>query len=155
MYWKHDSGHSPGAPESSWGLIYKKCWKKNRTGATLNQSYTRGHDMSTLDYENYRKVIQIVAESFNASEDLTIDAAHDKVDIFDVSFTSVQGERKQFRILRKKYELDVVLKKEYFPGKEFDTWLSNFEYELEQTFLTNIEIDVDDNPVNYEITVKF
>jgi len=111
--------------------------------------------MSTLDYENYRKVIQIVAESFDASEDLTIDAAHDKVDIFDVSFTSVQGERKQFRILRKKYELDVVLKKEYFPGKEFDTWLSNFEYELEQTFLTNIEIDVDDNPVNYEITVKF
>lgn len=111
--------------------------------------------MSTLDHDNYRKVIQIVAESFDASEDLTIDAAHDKVDIFDISFTSVRGDNKKFRILRRKYEVDVILKKDYFTGNSFDKWLSGFEYELEQTFLTNIEIDVDDNPVHYEITVKF
>jgi hypothetical protein len=130
----------------------------------LEKKYTRHHTepiihgrtyMSTLDHENYRKVIQIVAESLDSSEDLTIDAAHDKVDIFDVSFTTVQGEQKQFRILRKKYELDVIIKKEYFPEKKFDKWLSNFEYELEQTFLTNIKVDVDENPVNYDITVHF
>lgn len=107
--------------------------------------------MSTIDY---MKVIDIISKLFEADRKVDLTATHDKIDIFDIVTHCYDGTKVPYRMLLQKYELDVIIKKEDFPGDmKFSKFVSRFEYEMEQEFLTNVQIESEEEAVKYKVKI--
>lgn len=111
--------------------------------------------MSSIDY---MKVIDIISKTFGANKEVDLKATHDrqdKIDKFDITMTLSDGSNLTYRILLFRHELDILLEKKCIDGKQFKKWISNFEYELEQSLFTNIHLNVSDEINEYKIKVTF
>ncbi len=111
--------------------------------------------MSSIDY---MKVIDIISKTFGANKEVDLKAAHDrrdKTDKFDITMTLSDGSRFSYRILLFRHELDVLIDKNSVGEKEFKKWVSNFEFELEQTLFLNVKLNVSDEISEYKIKVMF
>jgi len=98
--------------------------------------------MSQRAHPNYRRVIDVITKLFNASRSVDIAALHDRDDIFDVTMTLPDGGTKKFRVVQRPYELEVVFDRDFLARDKMERWLGSFEFELEQTFLVNVKVDV-------------
>ena len=98
--------------------------------------------MGQHEHQNYRRVIDVITKTFNANRSVDIAALHDRDDIFDVTMTMPDGGAKKFRVVQRPYELEVVFGRDFFTQDKMERWLGSFEFELEQTFLVNVKVDV-------------
>ena len=104
--------------------------------------------MSTIDY---MKIIDIISKSFDADRNVDLTAKHEKIDIFNVVMTLHAGGTVAYRINLHKYELEVIIEKKYFVAKKFKRWLSNFEYDLEQEFKTNVKVNHEEDVMTHHV----
>jgi hypothetical protein len=102
---------------------------------------------------DYMKVIDIVSKAFDADKDVKLTASHDTIDIFDIKTTRHDGEIISYRLLLRKDELELVLAKPLFVDMKFDKFISRFEYEMEQAFLTNIHLETSDDSRDYHVKI--
>ena len=106
--------------------------------------------MASIDY---MKVIDIITKLFDASRPLDLDARHEKSDIFDVRSQRSDGSGLEYRIVLGKFDIQIIIGKKYFPENGFDKWLPRFEFEMEQAFLSNISLKIEDEPEQYRIKI--
>ncbi len=104
---------------------------------------------------DYMKVVDIISRIFNAKKTVDLKATHEKVDIFDISTTSLDGKPIAYRILLNGFTMEIILPKDLFNTIRFEKWQSMFEYEMEQAFLSNIRLEVRDQAGDYHIITTF
>lgn len=108
--------------------------------------------MSTIDY---MKIIDIISKLLEANRQVDLTATHDKIDIFDVITHCYDGTDVPYRILLRKYDMDVIFKIDDFPANmKFSKFVSRFEYEMEQTFLTNVHIESEEESIKYKVKIS-
>ena len=107
--------------------------------------------MKSLDY---MKVIDIVSKLFQADRKVDLKASHEKkIDIFEIQAKCHDGRKLAYHIHLKPHEMDVIIPKKSFESKKFSKWISQFEYEMEQTFFRNVKIDVHEEAIDYRIVI--
>ncbi len=102
---------------------------------------------------DYRKVVSIIARTLNVESDISLVPSRENINLFDVSFADKSGEKVECRIRNDKFKLEVKIRKSYFNEKKFQRWIRDFEYELEQAFLSNIKVSVEHDSADYRITL--
>lgn len=110
--------------------------------------------MSSRDPLDYRKVIIAVAKTLNASRDVTIDASHSRADIFDVTTAGEGGAPVKYRLEKLDAFMMLTIGHDIVPDPAFKRWIANFEYELEQTFLTNIRLETTRESSHYRVKIN-
>ena len=107
---------------------------------------------------DYMKVVDVISRTFQAAREVKFQAVHDRkdqVDKFLVEMNLPGGAVVPYRIHLLGHDLDVIIGKKYFDSLDFDKWLSAFEYELEQKFLTNVKLAVSNDATDYRIRLPF
>lgn len=107
--------------------------------------------MATIDY---MKVIDLISQLFNA-EKVDYSSSHSKFDIFDIVLTLKNNIERKCRLYLDKSYLEIIFNKGYLSEKEFDKWISKFEFQLEQIFLRNIKIETHSESENYRIKITY
>ena len=108
--------------------------------------------MSKIDY---LKVIDLMARTLKLDQHVDVSNPGEEFNIFSVTMTGINIESKECKIVVNEFDMDVFFKKTYFTEHDFDKFTSRFEYELEQTFFKNIEMDFDEDVVNYKMKIHF
>ena len=111
--------------------------------------------MGQMPEFDYHKVVSIIARTLNVESDISLVPVKGNLNLFDVSFSDKNGQKVECRIINDKFKLEVKIRKSYFDEKKFQRWIRDFEYELEQAFLSNIKVSVDqDEAADYRITLS-
>ncbi len=88
---------------------------------------------------DYMKVLDVAAKTLNADK-FEIDRPIQAGDKFEVTATSSEKAPKKFTVSLSEGGLELEFSKNNFPNREFEKWLADFEYGLEQAFLTNVNV---------------
>jgi hypothetical protein len=102
---------------------------------------------------DFRKVVSILGRTLDMSTDFDIARGEAATDNYTVTFTHKDGSAVTCRIVQGNFRIMLEIARKAFDAKKFDRWVNSFEYELEQAFKSNIKVTVDEDPVNYRITV--
>ncbi len=108
--------------------------------------------MTTIDY---MKVIDTISDTLGAVSARTMDAVHDKIDRFDCTVPLSATDSVQFSLYLHKYYLLFTMKKVEMSERDFEKWLSRFEYQLEQQFVRNIRLEKKESVTEYRIEIHF
>ena len=108
--------------------------------------------MSKIDY---LKVIDLMARTLKLDQHVDVANPDKEFNVFAVEMKGINEDIKQCRLVVRDFDMDLVFKKIYFTEQEFEKFISRFEYDLEQTFFKNIEMDVDEDVVNYKVKIHF
>jgi hypothetical protein len=102
---------------------------------------------------DYMKVIGALSKTLNLE---TIDIRfHDKsTDRLEIIMGGAAVQEKKFNLSLSNFSMELVFSKQYLTGKEFDKWITNFEYELEQAFMKNANIHTSGDASNHIITIE-
>jgi hypothetical protein len=60
---------------------------------------------------------------------------------------------KKFQLSIADFSLELAFPADYLQGRDLQKWISSFEYELEQAFVTNIELHVNSDASKHVIRV--
>jgi hypothetical protein len=92
--------------------------------------------MSRIDY---MKLIGAMSRTLNME---TIDVKfHDKsTDRLEITMGGDAVKEKKFMLSLTDVTAELVFSKQYLQDRDFDRWVTRFEYELEQAFLKNVDI---------------
>ena len=107
--------------------------------------------MSKFDYHN---VINLLAKKFDAGDDFDFKTVKDSGNTFRIEFHTKGDKIINCEIVPGKYEMKISLKTPELPD-DFKEWLRDFEYELEQTFFVNIDLDISADDDNFILTIKY
>ncbi len=107
--------------------------------------------MSEFDY---MKVLELVAQRFAIEGQMDFKSTS-KPNFFEIGFTSKSGEVRAVQVFLAKYQMTVVFSLDYLSRREMDEWIVTFEYQLEQIFMTNIKLDVQQDDSNYRIKIEY
>lgn len=99
------------------------------------------------------KVIDIISRLFGSEKGPEITGFHEKTDNLDVRLPLAGGEI-SLRLTLEKYDIVILITRKGFPAPDFGKWVSRFEYELEQTFFSNIRVEVHTEGENYRIRIS-
>ena len=108
--------------------------------------------MSRIDY---LKVIDLMARTLKLDQHVDVSNPEKEFNIFAVEMKGINEDVKHCKLVVRDFDMDLIFKKIYFTESEFEKFTSKFEYDLEQTFFKNIEMDFDEDVVNYKVTIKF
>jgi hypothetical protein len=103
---------------------------------------------------NYMKVIDILARSLRM-EKVDMQFPDATTNNFEFIMVGPDKVKKPFKLAVKDYNLELALLKNCFTNREFEKWLSAFEYDLEQTFLQNITVHAHEDASAYIIKIAF
>ena len=107
--------------------------------------------MTKLDY---LKVIDILAKTLNM-EIFDMKFPDKTDDKFVVIMSGTDKTMKTLKVSLLEDHLDLTFLKNYFAKREFDKWLAEFEYELEQEFQHNVNVHASRDASNYLIKVRY
>ena len=107
---------------------------------------------STMAPVDYMKAIACITTAFDGKRDVEIKAAHKTIDIFEVTMQLSMGEV-SYELQSNGRTLDLVIGRKHFESIRFERWISKLEFELEQTFLSNIRLEVKETATEYVITI--
>ncbi len=102
---------------------------------------------------DYMKVIGALSKTLNLETiDMKFhDASTDRLEII-MGGTGVQ--EKKFNLSLSNFSVELAFSKQYLSTKEFDKWITRFEYELEQTFMKNVAIHTGGDTSNHIIKIE-
>lgn len=104
----------------------------------------------------YQKIIDVMAESFSAVRPIEKNYAHDeanKMDMIEVLIKTVVGERIVCRIYLSTKGLQLVFYKNQISEKNFEKFVTRFEYDMEQAFFRNFHFERNDTPTEYRLKI--
>jgi len=106
--------------------------------------------MASIDY---MKVLDIAVQTLDISSQCEIQALD--LTVFQAVILKPDGTKVEVTINVNKFELEIILHKDVFNGKEFKKWLNKFEYELEQNFFKNISLTHSETKTDYSIKLLY
>lgn len=107
--------------------------------------------MSQIDYV---KIIDIMGRTLRFDKTLSLEGLGTEIMNATVAFKDAEGVEYPSRVAIARYSMEVTLRRAAVDEKTFNKWLSMFEYELEQTFARNVEIDVVEDALDYRLTIR-
>ncbi len=107
--------------------------------------------MSSIEYT---RVLDIFAKNFELENDFEYSTSDSTVERFDVT-TMDNGIRKVFHVDLKEYEIGIMFSKDYIDEKKLEKLIPRMEYDLEQTFFVNINIEINQAVNDYELHIYF
>lgn len=102
---------------------------------------------------DYMKVLDIAATTMEISSHIEVQALDIK--LFKAVLTRDDGSIAEIFIRVGDYDLELSLDKTALNKKEFQKWLSKFEFELEQVFFKNINLKSSETKLEYKINIEF
>ncbi|MBN1532113.1 MAG: hypothetical protein JXA20_05580 [Spirochaetes bacterium] len=102
---------------------------------------------------DFRKVASILGHTLNMDTNFDIARGDASSDSYTVTYTQKDGSVSTCHIVQGRFKITLRMPREAFDEKRLDRWINSFEYELEQAFLSNIRVAVEDDSANYKITV--
>lgn len=105
--------------------------------------------MATIDY---MKLIGVLSRTLKLE---IIDVKfHDKsTDRLDITMGGEAVQEKKFLLSLTGFSAELAFPKQYLTGKDFEKWISRFEYELEQAFMKNAEIHTGADASNHILKI--
>jgi hypothetical protein len=107
--------------------------------------------MSKIDY---MKVLDIAAETLKTGR-FKIDYPVKTGEKFEITMQGAGRTPNKFTATLLENELELVFPKDNFLDHEFKKWLADFEYELEQAFLININIKAGQEASKFTVRITF
>lgn len=101
---------------------------------------------------DYMKAIACITKAFDGKRDVEIKAAHRTIDIFEVSM-QMDGGTISYTLRSGDRTLELVIARRHFESIKFDRWVARLEFELEQSLLANIRLEVKESSTDYAITI--
>ncbi len=102
---------------------------------------------------DYMKVLDIAALTLETSSHIEIKALD--LTIFNAVLIRDDGSELNILVKTSDFELELTLDNIFSNNKEFEKWLSKFEFQLEQNFFKNISLEHQGNGKKYEIKILF
>lgn len=107
--------------------------------------------MTVLDY---MKVIDIISDLFDANHEVELKTHDGKLQSFDVETPMADGSLLSYKMNLMKYDIVILIDKDYFVTRDIKALLSKMEYRLEQEFFKNIKLALKSDANCYTITVS-
>lgn len=102
---------------------------------------------------DYMKVIGALSRTLNL-EAIDMKFRDKSTDRLEVTLGGDAVQEKKFLLSLSDYTVELAFSKQYLQGKEFNKWLSNFEYELEQAFVKNADVHVSGDASNHILKIN-
>jgi hypothetical protein len=102
---------------------------------------------------DYMKVLDIAAFTMETASHIEVNALDLK--LFSASLSREDGSIIEILLRVNDYDLELSLNKKAFNRKEFQKWLTKFEFQLEQNFFKNISIEQSESKNEYRVKIMF
>ncbi len=102
---------------------------------------------------DYMKVLDIAAHTLESSSHIKIEALD--INMFKAILTKEDNSLIEIFTIVNEFDLELSFSKSILDKKEFIKWLSDFEFQLEQNFFTNISIEHSQSAREYKIMILF
>lgn len=102
---------------------------------------------------DYMKVLDIAALTLEAGSHIELNALDLK--LFKASLTREDGSVLSIILKINEYDLELSIDKEVLDKKQFQEWLTKFEFQLEQNFFKNISLERAESKNDYKIKILF
>jgi hypothetical protein len=102
----------------------------------------------------YTRVIDEIADHFKATEVDYQDFDRSTVR-FNVTMIDPRGEKLDFEVVLADYSMLITFDENYQNESEMNRWMSQFEYNLEQTYSRNIGIEVQRSGGTWSVKVEY
>ncbi|HOT45369.1 MAG TPA: hypothetical protein PLM53_11040 [Spirochaetota bacterium] len=101
---------------------------------------------------DYMKVIGALAKTLSME---TIDMKfHDRsTDRLDIIMGAAAAQEKKFTLSLTNFSAELAFSKQYLSEKDFEKWITAFEYELEQAFMKNVTIHRDEDASSHILKI--
>ncbi len=106
--------------------------------------------MSAIDY---MKVIDVIALTLETNSHIEVHALDLK--LYRATLTRPDSTKIDFDVKVADFDIELSLEKEAISEREFLKWLPNFEFYLEQNFLTNVKIEKSENSTQHVVKIIF
>jgi len=106
--------------------------------------------MSKLDY---MKMISILSKTLKM-ETIDITFLDKSVDKLEITLGGPAKQERRFELTLSDFSVYLSFPKDLLSEKEFYKWCSVFEYELEQAYLMNVGLHVDNDVSHYILKLK-
>jgi hypothetical protein len=123
---------------------------KYHTGRSFSGKNREVNIMPQIDYI---KVLDIAALTLETSSHIEVRALD--LTIFNAVLIRDDGSELNILVKTSDYELELTLDNIFANNKEFEKWLSKFEYQLEQNFFKNISLEHHGSGKEYKIKILF
>lgn len=103
---------------------------------------------------DYMKIIDVLERLFGAQAKSTLNAMHKTFDVFDVTVSLAGNRTVTYRMFIKQFSAEILIDKSALASFKLERWLSNLEFELEQSLLVNVKLDTHDEKGNYRLIIN-
>ncbi len=101
----------------------------------------------------FRKVLLIFGRIMDIVPDFDLTENRERNNSYTVTFKDKTGAEISCTLINGPFIMELHIAKMHFENMKFDRWVHSFEYELEQAFLTNIKVTVDEDATTYRISI--
>jgi hypothetical protein len=101
---------------------------------------------------DYMKVIGAMSRTLNL-ETIDMKFRDKSTDRLEVTLGGDAVQEKKFLLSLSDYAVELVFSKQYLAGRDFDKWVTRFEYELEQAFVRNVDMHVSGDTSNHILKI--
>lgn len=102
---------------------------------------------------DYMKVLDIAALTLETSSHIEIKALD--LTIFNAVLIRADGSELNILVKTGNYEIELTFEDIFPSNKEFEKWLSKFEFQLEQSFFKNISLEHSGNEKEHKVKILF
>jgi hypothetical protein len=106
--------------------------------------------MSKIDY---MKMIGILSKTLKM-ETIDIKFLESSEDKLEITLGGAAKQERRFELTVSDFSIYLTFPADLLSAKEFDTWRSIFEYEMEQAYLMNVGLHIDKDLSHYILKMK-
>jgi len=103
----------------------------------------------------YPKALELLAKKLKCGPALEYKSSGGKATTFAVVMDYPRGEARTCRVVLEQYSMRVAFPRTYIPAADFDRWLTDLEFDLEQLFLTDIKVAAERSDTDYQLTLRY
>jgi hypothetical protein len=105
--------------------------------------------MSKIDY---MKVVGVLGRTLKL-ETIDMKFQDSNTDRLEITLGGPSIPEKKFLLSLSNFSLEISFPTSYLQGRDLQKWLSSFEYELEQTFLKNVDLHINSDSSKHTVRV--
>jgi hypothetical protein len=108
-----------------------------------------------MAFVDYMKAVQFLADSLEASAQINVGNADNRLNDLLITMTDSAGNNKTCIVTLNKYEMILAVPIEYFSGDAMTKWLRALEYHLEQEYRMNIKVEHSALSDNHRVIIRY
>lgn len=107
-----------------------------------------------MSRSDYMKVVGVLSKTLKL-ETVDVRYLNKSDDTLEITMGGPDRAEKKFILTVTDSNLGLSFRKDYMPPKDFEKWRTSFEYELEQSFMKNIGIQISGDASNHIVKISF